>query len=70
LDKLDGWKKSAFRVALYSIPLIAAGVIFDEPLVADAGWLVSAIGFLTWAGMNIVSKMLTPRIPYEFVEDD
>jgi tetratricopeptide (TPR) repeat protein len=70
LDKLDRWKKSAFRIALYSIPLIAAGVILDAPLVADAGWLVSAAAFLTWAGMNIMFKMLTQRIPYELVEDD
>jgi len=70
LDKLDRWKKSAFRIALYSIPLIAVGLFFDEPLVADAGWLVSATAFLTWAGMNVVFRMLTPRIPYELVEDD
>jgi hypothetical protein len=70
LDKLARWRGSAFRIALYSIPLIAAGVIFEEPLVTDAGWLVSAICLVGWAVMSITSKMLSPRIPYELVEED
>ncbi|HJS51187.1 MAG TPA: hypothetical protein VJ781_04750 [Pyrinomonadaceae bacterium] len=70
LDKLARWRGSAFRIALYSIPLIAAGVIFDEPLLTDAGWLVSAVCFVGWAVMNIVFKMLTPRIPYDLVEGE
>jgi tetratricopeptide (TPR) repeat protein len=70
LDKLARWRGSAFRIALYSIPLIAAGVIFEEPLVTDAGWLVSAICLVGWAVMSIASKMLSPRIPYELVEED
>jgi len=70
LEKLERWKSSAFRVALYTLPLIAAGVIFDSSLVADAGWLTSSILLVAWAAMSIVSKLLSPRIPYEMVEDD
>ena len=70
LDKLARWRNSAFRIAFYSFPLIAAGVIFEEPLLTDAGWLVSAISLVAWAVMNIVFKMLTPRIPYDLVEGD
>jgi tetratricopeptide (TPR) repeat protein len=70
LDKLARWRGSAFRIALYSIPLIVAGVIFEEPLLTDAGWLVSAICLISWAVMNIMFKVLTPRIPYDLVEGD
>jgi hypothetical protein len=63
LEKLERWKSSAFRVALYTLPLIAAGVIFDSSLVADAGWLTSSILLVAWAAMSIVSKLLSPRIP-------
>ena len=70
LDKLVRWRGATLRIAFYSIPLIAAGMIFEEPLLTDAGWLVSAISLVTWAVMNIVFKMLTPRIPYDLVEGD
>jgi hypothetical protein len=70
LDKLSRWKGTAFRVAIYSIPMIVAGLIFDEPLLTDAGWLVSAGALLTWAAMSIIFKMLMPRIPYDLVEND
>jgi tetratricopeptide (TPR) repeat protein len=69
LEKLDRWRKTAFRIALYSLPLIAFGALFGDSLIAEAGWLVSSIGFLAWVGMNIGIKMLSPRIPYDLVED-
>jgi tetratricopeptide (TPR) repeat protein len=70
LEKLDRWRRIALRLALYSLPLIAAGTAFDDALVADAGWLVSSTGFLTWAGMNIGIKMLSSRIPYDLVANE
>jgi tetratricopeptide (TPR) repeat protein len=70
LEKLDRWRRTALRLALYSLPLVAAGTIFNEALVANAGWLVSSAGFLTWVGMNIGIKMLSSRIPYELVENE
>lgn len=68
LEKLERWRRSLFRVALYSIPLIAAGVILEESLVAEAGWLASGICFLLWAGTSVMMKMLSPRIPFEILE--
>jgi len=70
VEKLDRWRGTAFRVAFYSLPLIVAGVLFSEPLVTDAGWLVSSIAFLLWAAMGIGFKMLSTRIPFELVESD
>jgi hypothetical protein len=70
LDKLDRWRRTMLRIAMYSLPLIVFGALFDESLVAEAGWLVSSIGFLAWVGMNIAIRMLSPRIPYDLVEDN
>ena len=70
LERLDRWRRTALRLAMYSLPLIAAGTLFDELLLADAGWLVSSIGFLCWVGMNVGIKMLSSRIPYELVENE
>jgi tetratricopeptide (TPR) repeat protein len=69
LERLDRWRKMAFRIALYTLPLIVFGALFGDSLIAEAGWLVSSIGFLAWVGMNIGIKMLSPRIPYDLVED-
>lgn len=70
VEKLDRWRSTAFRIAFYSIPLIAAGAIFGEPLVINTGWLVSAVSFLLWAAMSIGFKMLSTRIPFELVAND
>ena len=70
LEKLDRWRRTAFRIGLYSLPLAAFGSFFGDELIAEAGWLVSSIGFLTWVGMNIGLRMLSPRIPYELVESE
>lgn len=69
LERLDRWRAATFRIAIYSLPLVALGYFFDEPLIADAGWLVASIGLLVWVVINIGLRMLSPRIPYELVED-
>jgi hypothetical protein len=50
--------------------MIVFGYFFDMLFVADTGWLVSSVGLVSWALMNIGLKMLSPRIPYELVERD
>jgi hypothetical protein len=70
LDRLARWRGSCFRVALYSIPLIATGILFEEPLLTDTGWLVSSVCLIAWAAMSIGYKLLSPRIPYELVEGE
>jgi hypothetical protein len=70
LTRLDGWRRTALRVALYSLPMIAAGTFFEEHLIAQAGWLVSSIGLLSWVGMNIGIRMFSSRIPYDMVESE
>lgn len=70
LDKLHRWRNIAFRIGLYSLPLIVAGSIFDEPLVTNTGWLVSGVSLLLWAAMSVLIRMLAPRIPFELLESD
>ncbi|MGH9946012.1 MAG: tetratricopeptide repeat protein [Pyrinomonadaceae bacterium] len=70
VEKLDRWRSVAFRIGMYSIPLIAAGILFNEYLVTDAGWLVSSAAFILWIIMSIGAKMLAPRIPYSMVENE
>ena len=70
LERLDRWRRTALRIGLYSLPLIFGGTVFEEDLLAEAGWLVSSVGFLSWVGMNVGIKMLSSRIPYDLVENE
>ncbi|MFL6467296.1 MAG: hypothetical protein ACJ72Z_04995, partial [Pyrinomonadaceae bacterium] len=70
LEKLDRWRRTAFRAGIYTLPIIAVGYLLDLALIADTGWLISTVGLIVWGGSNIGLKMLSPRIPYELVERD
>jgi tetratricopeptide (TPR) repeat protein len=70
LERLNRWRVSTFRITIYSLPLIAFGYIFDESLLADAGWLVASVGLIIWAGINIALRVFAPRIPYELVSEE
>ena len=70
LERLNRWRVATFRVAIYSFPLIAFGYVFDEPLLADAGWLVASVGLIIWTGINISIRIFASRIPYEMVKED
>ena len=70
LERLNRWRVATFRVAIYSLPLIAIGYFFDETLLTDAGWLVASVGLIVWTGINISLRIFSPRIPYELVKDE
>ncbi|MBX7054645.1 MAG: hypothetical protein K1X36_06790 [Pyrinomonadaceae bacterium] len=70
LESLENLKRSSLRIALFGFPAIIVGILFDDPLVANIGWAISAIALLTWTGMNIGVKLLAPRIPYDLLESD
>ncbi|MBA2333789.1 MAG: hypothetical protein H0V90_02515 [Blastocatellia bacterium] len=70
LDLLEGWKKNTLRIAFIGFPLIALGVIFEDNLLANAGWMVSSVSLMIWTAMILIGKMLSPRIPIELLEED
>ena len=70
LERLNRWRVATFRIAIYSLPLIAFGYFFDEALLADAGWLVASVGLVVWSGINISLRIFSPRIPYELVGEE
>ncbi|CAN5177042.1 hypothetical protein BH20ACI2_BH20ACI2_24870 [soil metagenome] len=70
LETVETSKKTALRIALYSLPLIVAGIFFEEDLVANIGWAVSTVALLIWTGLIITGTLLGQRIPYDLVESD
>lgn len=70
LETLDNSKRTASRIALFALPLIAAGMLFDENLITVIGWAVSSVALLIWVGLVVSVNMFTGRIPYEMTIDE
>lgn len=70
LDTVERSKRTALKITFFAFPLAAAGVLFDDSLVADVGWAVSTVSLLIWTGLIFSSRMLFRRIPYELLESD
>ncbi len=70
VETLDDAKKTTLRIALFGIPLILFGVIFDEQLLSNLGWAVSSIALLIWVGLIMSRNLLSNRIPLELVEKE
>ncbi len=70
LETIESSKRTALRIALYAFPLIAAGIFFEDDLVANIGWAVSTVSLLIWTALIVGNRMLMQRIPYDLVESD
>lgn len=70
LDSLDRTKMTVFRIALFGIPLIVAGIAFGETIVADLGWAVSAISIFIWLIISLARRMFVPRIDFDLLDDE
>ena len=70
LENLDGFKKSALRVALFGFPAISFGLITEDNLIANLGWAISAAAILVWAGLFASQNLLSTRVPMDLEEED
>ena len=70
LETVERSKKTALRIVLIAFPVIVAGAIFDDTLVANIGWAVSTVAIMIWIGLGVTARMLSQRIPYELIETD
>ena len=70
LETVERSKRTVLRIALYAFPLIAAGIFFEDSLVANIGWAVATVALLIWTGLIITLRMLSQRIPYDLMPSD
>ncbi|MEO8574377.1 MAG: hypothetical protein ABI481_10440 [Pyrinomonadaceae bacterium] len=70
LDTLDRTKRSSFRVNMVGFFAIALGLILGDNLITDIGWTVSGISVLVWIVAVVMTRMLSPRIPFELMETE
>jgi len=70
LDTLERSKKTTLKITFVGFPLIIAGVVIDESLVANLGWAICSVSLLIWVGLIMSQRMLSGRIPLEMVQED
>nr|HQU83489.1 hypothetical protein [Pyrinomonadaceae bacterium] len=70
LETLENSKRTTLKLALLGFPAILIGVIFDETLIANIGWAVSAVSLLIWAGLSASMNLFSDRIPYDLMETE
>ena len=70
LDTLDRTKRSSFRITLVGFLAIGLGLTIGDDLVANIGWAVSTVSLVLWVVTMMMSRMLSPRIPFELMETD
>jgi len=46
LETVESSKKTALRIAFFAFPLIVIGVLFEDELIANIGWAVSAFSLI------------------------
>ena len=70
LETIERSKRTTLRIAFYAFPLIAAGIFFEDVLVANIGWAISSVSLVIWAGLIIGHRMMSQRIPYHLMESE
>lgn len=70
LETVEKSKKTTLRITFIALPAIVVGVLFEDNLVANIGWAISAVALTIWTALIIIQKTLANRIPYDLVESD
>ncbi|HUR99786.1 MAG TPA: tetratricopeptide repeat protein [Pyrinomonadaceae bacterium] len=70
LDTLDRTKRSSFRINMLGFLAIAFGLALRDDLITDVGWTVSGVSVIVWIVAVVMTKMLSPRIPFELMETE
>lgn len=69
LDTLDRVRRSTIRIGLIGLVAIPLGLLIDDYLVANIGWAVSGLALIIWLVVVVMSRMLSPRIPFDLVDE-
>lgn len=70
LGKLVRVKLLSLRTCIFGLPMIAFGVLLEENMLANAGWILCGGAMIVWIALLIGTRMLESRIPFDLVEED
>ena len=70
LESLENAKKTVLRIASFGFVPLIWGLVFEDSLISDIGWAVTAFAILVWVGLIVSVRFLSSRIPYDLVVSD
>ena len=70
LDALDRWKRTALRLTFIGFPVIAIGLVYDDPVIANTGWTLSGASLALWTLIMLGRRVFAPRISMDLLEED
>jgi tetratricopeptide (TPR) repeat protein len=68
LDSFSGVRRAAARLIFMGLVVIVGGLLIEDGLITNIGWAVAGISIVVWIVMNILTRMLADRIPFELLE--
>ena len=70
LDALDRWKRTSLRLAFIGFPVIVAGLVYNDPVIANSGWTLSGASLVLWTLIMLGRRVFAPRISMDLLEED
>lgn len=70
LDALDRWKRTTLRLGIIGYPVIFIGLLFDDAVIANCGWVLSGGMLVLWTAILLATRVFSPRIAPELLEED
>jgi len=68
LETLERSALTSLKIAAFGLPTIVIGALFEDELILDIGWAVTAVSLIIWAGLTISQRLFRSRIPFEIYE--
>jgi len=70
LETLEKSAATSLKIAALGLPTIIVGAVFEDKLITDIGWAVTAVALLIWTGLTIGQRLFRSRIPFEIYESE
>jgi tetratricopeptide (TPR) repeat protein len=70
LETLEKSAATSLKIAALGLPTIIVGAVFEDKLITDIGWAVTAVALLIWTGLTIGRRLFRSRIPFEIYESE
>ena len=70
LETLEKSKKTALRIASLAFPAVIVGLILEDDLIANIGWVVTTFSLLSWTGIINSCRLISQRLPYDLINSD
>jgi tetratricopeptide (TPR) repeat protein len=70
LETLERSAATSLKIAALGFPTIIVGALFEDKLVVDIGWAVTAVSLIIWTGLTISQRLFRSRIPFDVYQNE